>query len=190
MGEIKNEKIWFNVLATLLLLSCIGCSGNTLKIKAWQQKLEEDSQLFGHRNWIVIVDSAYPKQSNPGIETISTGTDHLEVLKFVIDTLAEQPHVNANIYLDAELDFVSNISAPGIEQYREELKQILKTQNINKLPHEEIIYKLDKAGETFNILILKTDFVLPYTSVFFELDCGYWDTKKGKQLRDAMELKS
>jgi len=29
--------------------------------------------LFGHRNWIVVADSAYPAHSMPGIETIVSG---------------------------------------------------------------------------------------------------------------------
>ena len=40
------------------------------------------------------------------------------------------------------------------------------------------------------IVILKTDAVLPYTSIFFELDAGYWDADREKTLRkEAMEKK-
>ena len=36
----------------------------------WEEVLKDRLQLYGHRNWLVIADSAYPAQSRPGIETI------------------------------------------------------------------------------------------------------------------------
>ena len=43
------------------------------------------------------------------------------------------------------------------------------------LPHEEIISRLDRVGELFRVLVIKTNMCIPYTSVFFELECGYWN---------------
>jgi len=184
-----NYRICLAVLTLGVLLMCFGCSTKPVSDKSWRSNLNDEVSLFGHRNWIVVVDSAYPKQSRPGIETIATNESHLQVLKSVMQAIEQVPHVNANIYLDAELDSVSDASAPGIEVYRNDLKQFLKGRNINRLAHEDIIFKLDKAAETFNVLILKTDFVLPYTSVFFELDCGYWNAAKEKALRQSMSDK-
>ena len=39
-------------------------------LSGWEQLLEERLPLFGHRNWIVVADAAYPAQCRPGIETI------------------------------------------------------------------------------------------------------------------------
>ncbi len=61
---------------------------------------------------------------------------------------------------------------------------------IRVLPHEEIIAKLDRAGELFRVLVVKTNMRIPYTSVFFELDCGYWNAQAEKQLRAAMKSRS
>jgi len=184
-----NYRIFLAVLTLGILLTCFGCSKKPVSDKSWRDNLNEQVSLFGHRNWIVVVDSAYPKQSRPGIETIATNESHLQVLKSVMEAIEQAPHVNANIYLDAELDSVSNASVPGIEVYRNNLKHLFDGSNINRLAHEDIIYKLDEAAETFNVLILKTDFVLPYTSVFFELDCGYWNAAKEKALRESMNIK-
>ena len=41
-------------------------------------------------------------------------------------------------------------------------------------------------SKMFNVLLLKTDMVLPYTSVFLQLDCGYWNAEKEQRLRDAL----
>ena len=57
------------------------------------------------------------------------------------------------------------------------------------MPHEEIIGELAKASKLFNVLILKTDMALPYTSVFLRLECGYWDAGKEKALREALKAK-
>ncbi|MCI0498305.1 MAG: hypothetical protein L0Y36_01305 [Planctomycetales bacterium] len=173
------------VILTGVLL-CLGCSQRIISGNAWEDKLNEDLLLFGHRNWIVVADSAYPKQSRPGIETVAANKDHLEVLASVVESIEKATHVKANIYLDAELNYVSDENTPGVKQYREQLKKMLGSQNIKELPHEEIIYKLDEAAETFNILILKTDFAVPYTSVFFELDCGYWNAQKERELRQSL----
>ena len=54
------------------------------------------------------------------------------------------------------------------------------------LPHEQIISKLDEAGKTFHILVLKSTMTIPYTSVFIRLDCGYWTEEQEKRLRERM----
>ncbi len=58
------------------------------------------------------------------------------------------------------------------------------------LPHEEIISKLDQAGEMFRVLLIKTNMRIPYTSIFFELECGYWDAEPENRLRAAMRSKN
>jgi len=36
------------------------------------------------------------------------------------------------------------------------------------------------------VLIIKTELAIPYTSVFFELDCSYWAADAETKLRKAM----
>ena len=50
----------------------------------WQTKVDEDLPYLGHRNWILIVDSAYPLQASPGVETIETNADQIEVVRYVL----------------------------------------------------------------------------------------------------------
>jgi hypothetical protein len=153
----------------------------------WQQHLAHELPHLGHRNWIVVADSAYPLQSGEGIETIATGAEQLTVLKAVLAQLKQSEHVRPVVYLDAELPFVSEDDAPGITAYRNELKTLLKDRAGGSLPHEEIIDKLDSSAEKFHVLILKTNMTLPYTSVFIELDCGYWSAEAEARLRSAMK---
>lgn len=151
----------------------------------WQQIVAARAQLYGHRNWIVIADAAYPAQSRSGIETITTEAGQTEVLRHVLSLLDRQSHVRPVVYTDAELPHVAESDAPGIATYRKELAELLTERTVNTLPHEQIIAKLDQAGATFHILILKTNLTLPYTSVFLELDCGYWSGDAERRLRQA-----
>lgn len=153
----------------------------------WQKKLVEDLPLLGHRNWIVIADSAYPWQSSPGIETLYTGADHLEVLRIVLSALEHSRHIKPVVYLDAEMKYVPEESAPGIQAYRAKLNQLLGQRMVNTLPHEEIIARLNEAGKTFRILVLKTNLTIPYTSVFLQLDCAYWSPDAERKLRETMQ---
>lgn len=170
-------------IAVLVLTATSLCGCST-----WQSRFNEVLSEYGHRNWIVVADSAYPKQNAPGIETITTGKSHLEVLDVVLEAIADAPHVRAVVMLDAELDSVTEADAPGVTAYRNALKKSLKGKQIKVMPHEDIISELDKGSEMFNVLLLKTDMTIPYTSVFLQLDCGYWNGEKEKRLRDALEI--
>jgi hypothetical protein len=152
----------------------------------WRSVVKSELPLFGHRNWIVVADSAYPKQSAAGIRTVATGAGQLEVLETVLQEIAAAPHVQPRVLIDQELGSVPEKDAPGIEAYRKQLQPLLQDKQVSVMPHEEIIGKLDEAARLFNILILKTDMTLPYTSVFIELDCGYWNADKEQALRNAL----
>lgn len=153
---------------------------------AWEAELERWLPLLGHRNWIVVADSAYPAQSNPGIQTVATATDHIDVLEKTLTAIRECRHIHANVYIDAELKFVSEDDAPGVLGYRRSVHQMLNDRNICELEHEQIIAKLDACGRLFRILILKSTLTIPYTSVFLELDCKYWNPDAEERLRTSL----
>jgi L-fucose mutarotase/ribose pyranase (RbsD/FucU family) len=153
---------------------------------AWTRTLLDRIPLYGHRNWIVIADSAYPAQSRPGIETIVSNSDHVQVLQRVLAAVSASRHVRPIVYTDEELKFIEDKDAPGISAYRRQLAAVLQNRLVNSLPHEQIIAKLDQVSQTFRILIIKTNFTLPYTSVFLQLDCAYWGADAERRLRAAM----
>jgi len=159
---------------------------NSASAGDWRVILNERLPLYGHRNWIVVVDAAYPAQTSQGIETILCEDSQIDVVKGVLDALAGSKHVRPMIYLDRELDAVSEKDAPGISEYREQLAEVLGSLKKNPLLHETIIAKLDEAGKTFKVLMLKTKLTLPYTSIFIQLDCRYWSDDAEKHLRKSM----
>lgn len=152
----------------------------------WEDVLKERLSLYGHRNWIVIADSAYPAQSRQAIETIVANDEHTTVLARALAFLSECEHVKPKIYTDKELGFVTEKDAPGVSSYRERLSALFKDYEVRALPHEEIIARLDQVGEMFRVLLVKTNMRIPYTSVFCELDCRYWNAAAEGRLRAAM----
>jgi D-ribose pyranose/furanose isomerase RbsD len=170
-----------------LIVLLMSLSGSAMAAGDWKQKLQEDISMFGHRNWIVVADSAYPIQTSPGIETITVDADQLAVVEEVLSDLSKAKHVRPIVYTDSELNYVPEGSAQGVTAYREALAPLLASQDTHKLLHEQIIQKLDEAGKTFKVLIIKTPLTIPYTSVFFQLDCGYWSSKDESQMRAAMK---
>ncbi len=173
------------LIAVLTLFALITTS---IAAEAWKTKLRSELPLLGHRNWIVVADSAYPLQTAPGIETIYVDAEQLDVVKGVLAELAKAKHVKPAIYTDSELKFVPEDKVAGIAAYRDGLSKVLAGQPARVLPHEEIIAKLDEAGRTFKVLLIKTKLTKPYTSVFFQLECGYWNEESERELRHTMSL--
>jgi hypothetical protein len=152
----------------------------------WRARVASTLPLMGHRNWILIVDSAYPLQVAPGIETIDTNAPQTEVLHFVLGAISRAPHVRPDIFLDAELPFLSDQDAPGVSAYRDDLSSILREFQTQSLPHDKLIANVNQAGQTFHILVLKTTMTVPYSSVFVRLNCRYWSDDAEARLRRKM----
>src|ERR1700691_4861290 len=73
---------------------------------SWQARVAQAMPLLGHRNWILIVDSAYPLQAATGIETIDTRAPLTFVLHSVLNEIENSEHLRPDIFMDAELPFV------------------------------------------------------------------------------------
>lgn len=164
--------------------------GRDRPMAALKRKLARELPILGHRNWIVVADLAYPAQSNAAIETIYVGGDHVKTVEAVLQAVDAAKHVRGVIYVDAEAQYVPEDEAPGMTAYRKKLAGLLKKRPVKTMLHEKMIANLDEAAKTFRILILKTDMVIPYTTVFIQLDCGYWGAEQEKRLREAMEAKA
>jgi hypothetical protein len=152
----------------------------------WRAKLGRSLPLLGHRNWILVVDSAYPLQTSPGIETVETNADQLAVVEEVLRQVDGAVHVRPIVYMDAELPFIPEAEAPGVTAYQSQVKKMLGRWEVHSLPHEQLIARVDETSRSFHVLVLKTKLAIPYTSVFFQLDCKYWSADSEKRLRERM----
>jgi hypothetical protein len=174
-------------LLLVLLLATLAISGKAQTPKPdWKTQVAEAMPLLGHRNWVLIVDSAYPLETARGIETVETNADELSVVRSVLETINSSRHVRPVITLDSELAFVPDQDAPGASAYRQQIGKILQGYDVQSQPHDAILKSIDKEGRTFRVLVLKTNMAIPYTSVFIRLDCKYWSADAEKRLRAKM----
>ena len=170
-------------LAVVLLV--VSVSGHAAT-PDWNKQLVGTMPLLGHRNWILIVDSAYPLQTSPGVETIETNAAQLEVVRTVLSEIDNSIQVRPVVFMDAELPFISDSDAPGVSAYRSEIGELLHKSSVQSRRHETLISDIEQAGKTFHVLVLKTNMTIPYTSLFIRLDCKYWSADQEKNLRLKM----
>lgn len=185
----KNTLLLVVVMA---ILSCNQLSKDAAKqtevpVKDWEQQFNETLPLFGHRNWIIVVDKAFPQLNAPGMETINTNEELLPVLKYVLQQVNASGHVKPIIYRDKELSFITEEQAKGVKQFITESQQLFNGQPVQTILHDSVFTKLDEASKLFKVLVLKTNETIPYTSVFVQLDCAYWNAENEKELRTKME---
>lgn len=153
----------------------------------WKDQFDEVLPILGHRNWIVVADSAYPLQTGEGMQIISTRADHLHVLTEVLDAVESAAHIRPDVYLDEELSTMRDSMAEGTEALRHEVMNLCQPYPVHLMPHEKIIERLQNASKDFKVIVLKTNCVIPYTSVFLQLECGYWTPENEKLLRTKMK---
>jgi len=189
------------ILQLILLTACISCmtmscipeqkripeKKNSLLESDWKEVLETDLHLLGHRNWILVVDKAFPEQSSPGMKYIYVEQDLLPTLEHVLGALDKSTHVKPIIYQDKELSFIKEEQVDGIEAFRSAAAKTLDGRAVNTLLHDEVFKMLDESSSLFRVLVIKTNCILPYTSVFLQLDCSYWGPENEKTLRELMQ---
>ena len=184
------KKIYF--LIFVLSVCCSSCdlfvSGNSSSAeKSWKEKLNSELPLLGHRNWVLVVDKAFPAQTASGITVINTGESLQDVLQFTLQKIDRSLHVRPIIYLDKELEFITPQMVPYIENYKKSLHNNLKGIEPQTLLHDSVFVKIDLASKLFKVIILKTEEIIPYSSVFIQLDCKYWSGEQEQALRLKMK---
>lgn len=186
-GDMK-QILPFSLLVLIWLSSC-----NTSNFKHdmedpknWKEILEEDLHLLGHRNWILVVDKAFPEQSSPGMKYLYVEQDLLPTLEYVLEKVEASSHVKPIIYQDKELSYITEDQIKGIDDFRSEAKKTLAGKEVNSLLHDEVFSMLDESSSLFRVLVIKTNCTIPYTSVFLQLDCSYWGPENEKTLRELM----
>jgi RbsD / FucU transport protein family len=184
-GNRNEGKVKFKTI-----VGCVVMLSSALAVQAqspWQQKVKDELPLLGHRNWIVVVDSAYPLQSGAGVETVETDADQLAVIDYVLDSIKNSEHVQPIVHTDAELQYLQESEAPGVDRYRQQLKNRLAGVSADSVLHQTLIDQVNDLGKSFHVLILKTNMTIPYTSVFLQLDCKYWGAESDAKLRARMK---
>ena len=157
---------------------------------SWQKVLEKDLDLLGHRNWILVVDKAFPEQSSAGMKYIYVDEKLIPTLQHVLNAIESSTHVTPVIYSDKELAFITEDQVPGIDKFKSEREEILEGREVNTLLHDDVFSLLDESSSLFRTLVIKTNCTKPYTSVFLQMDCSYWGQDNEALLRSKMSESS
>jgi hypothetical protein len=158
--------------------------------KSWRQTVADRLPYFGEGNWIVVADSAFPMKPEPGIEMILSDDSHLNTVRHLLNVLEKEVHVRPVIYTDTELKHVPEQDAPGIEAYRQLfsglLDKLVPQPPVHPTPQAGMMHTIEGVAKSYNVLIIKTTSILPYTTVFIELKTGYWQDDAEQRLRQSI----
>jgi D-ribose pyranose/furanose isomerase RbsD len=153
----------------------------------WKGAVARQAGHLGYRNWIVVCEASFPAQNRPGIRHVTAQADVPEVVDYVLQTLEQTEHVRPRIYLTRELRSVENDYAPGVDELRKRLDRSLHGHEPTELDQAALLTLLQDASRDFQVLVIRTPTAMPYSSVFMELQPGYWDAESEERLRERIE---
>jgi L-fucose mutarotase/ribose pyranase (RbsD/FucU family) len=172
-------------LTILAFLACIGC-GTVQNSRDWKGSVNQQVNQLGYRNWIVVSEASFPAHSRPGTRQVISDAEVPEVLDYVLHAMEQTQHVRPRIYLTREMRSVENDFAPGIDTMRENIRASLHGHEPTELDQQSLITLLESANQSYDVLVIRTHTALPYTSVFLELQPGYWDAESEDRLRERI----
>jgi D-ribose pyranose/furanose isomerase RbsD len=164
----------------------LGCA-SIQKDPPWHAAVDRQAGQLGYRNWIVIAEASFPAQNRPGVRQVTASVDVPEALDYVLSALEQTENVRPHIYVSRELRSVENDFAPGIDELRKRLKDSLHGHEAAELEQQSLLTLLQDANRSFDVLVIRTTTALPYSSVFLELQPGYWDVDSETRLREKIE---
>jgi L-fucose mutarotase/ribose pyranase (RbsD/FucU family) len=172
--------------ALLAAMACVGC-GSLENSGDWKGSVNQQVNQLGYRNWIVVSEASFPAHSRPGTRQVIADAEVPEVVDYVLNALEQTQHVRPQIYLTREMRSVENDFAPGIEAMRERIRSSLHGHEPTELDQQSLITLLESANQSYDVLVIRTPTALPYTSVFLELQPGYWDAESEDRLRERIK---
>ncbi len=153
----------------------------------WKEDFDELLPGLGHRNWVIVADAAFPQQTAPGIKTLVSGQEHLEVLEYVWQKLKEAPHVHPEVIFDAEFSRLSESDKAGAEGLLVKVCETIDCEESREVWHDDLLQILEEQGKLYTMLFIKTTSEIPYSSVFFNLGCGYWSANQEDSFRKRLQ---
>ena len=164
----------------------VGCGWSRPRDNQWHHAVDRQAAQLGYRNWIVVAESSFPAQSRPGVRQVVAPVEVPEALDYVFRALEQTEDVRPRVYLTRELRAVENDFAPGIDEFRKRLKASLHGHETTELDQQSLLTLLEDANRSYDVLVIRTRTALPYSSVFLELQPGYWDAESESRLRDRI----
>ena len=168
--------VWFSV-------GCAPMGGGD----SWRVKVDHQAARLGYRNWIVVAEASFPLHNRPGLRLVSAPVEVPEALDYVLQALERTENLRPQVYLTRELRSVENDYAPGIDQLRERLREAMHGHEFTELDQQALMTLIEDANRSFDVLVIRTQSALPYSSVFLQLRPGYWDAESEERLRERIE---
>ncbi len=172
-------------LALGLVFLSLGCTG-IQQDNSWQAAVDRQAGQLGYRNWIVIAEASFPAQSRPGVRQVNASVDVPEALDYVLKALEQTENVRPQLYVTREVRSLENDFAPGIDELRKRTQVSLHGHETTELDQQSLLTLLEDANRSFDVLVIRTTTALPYSSIFLELQPGYWDVDSETRLRDKI----
>ena len=173
------------ILALIIAAASAGC-GPMGGARDWKGSVDNHVNQLGYRNWIVVSEASFPAHSRVGVRQVNADAEVPEVVDYVLNALERTQKVRPNVYLTREMRAVENDFAPGIDQMRQRIADSLHGHEATELDQQSLITLLDAANQSYDVLVIRTPTALPYTSVFLELQPGYWDAESEDRLRERI----
>lgn len=177
---------WLRALLVFAAILPSGCSFNHGG-SSWRDALAVQTAQLGYRNWIVIAEASFPAHSRPGVRQINANEEIPAVVDEVLRTLEQTEHVTPRIYVAREMRAVENDYAPGIDEFRKQLQGAMHAHETTELEQQSLMTLMEDTTKTFEVLVIRTTTALPYTSVFMELQPGYWSGDSEARLREQLD---
>ena len=114
----------------------------------------QTSQL-GYRNWIVIAEASFPAHSRPGVRQITANEEIPAVLDEVLRTLEQTEHVTPRVYVARELRAVENDYAPGIDEFRKQLRTAMHAHEATELEQQSLVQESLVRDRDLTVLRLR-----------------------------------
>ena len=179
--------MWLRVCLIFASVLLSGCGLFRQGGNNWRDALAARTAQLGYRNWIVVAEASFPAHSRPGVRQINANEEIPAVVDEVLRTLEQTEHVTPRIYLAREMRVVENDYAPGIDDFRKQLQGAMHAHETTELEQQSLLTLMEDTTKSFEILVIRTTTALPYTSVFMELQPGYWNADSESRLREQLE---
>lgn len=189
MKHPRLSRLFTSISTVLTVLLLNACQHNPPAPEEphWLKTVDEEVHKLGSFNWVIIAEPSFPALSRSGVTTITTPVSTTEAIDGVLQSIDAHSHVRPNIHLIREANAVTEHDTPGINAFRAELKKALNGRETLTLTNNTLNLLITDARKNYRILVIKTSTSLPYTSVFMELESGYWDGVSETALRNRMK---
>ncbi len=170
--------------AVWLAVGCVPLGGGH---DTWRAAVDRQSAQLGYRNWIVVAEASFPLHNRPGLRLVNAPVEVPEAVDYVLQALERTENLRPQVYLTRELRSVENDYAPGIGQLRDRLREALHGHEFTELDQQALLTLIEDANRSFDVLVIRTQTALPYSSVFLEMRPGYWDAESEERLRERIQ---